>query len=78
MPKIVKRLNEEEYTIAEYIRGIYGGTLSLAEVSEWLNVSPNTAKEWLQDVHHIFIGKRKRWLVSDLARKMIESRAKYG
>lgn len=74
MPKI-QRATEQQKLFAEELRQLYGGALTLAQVGKTIGArSKDTQRAWTKDVPYVMINGRKKWLVSDVAKKICDSR----
>jgi hypothetical protein len=59
------------------LRGLYGGALTLTDVMETIGVSQvQAAKNWIASagLEAVVINGRKKWLVSDVARALDDSK----
>lgn len=74
MPKITRATESQKY-IADELRKIYGGALTLAQVKETIGAkSANTARAWVENIPYVVINGRKKWLTSDIAKKIDDAR----
>lgn len=53
------------------LRERYGGMLGLAQIQRELGTKDQRiAERWLQELPYIRVGKRKKWAIEDIARKL--------
>ncbi|MBQ3379703.1 MAG: hypothetical protein IJG50_07580 [Clostridia bacterium] len=69
------RQTREEKALVRELRELYGGAMTLADITREIGaVKPATGKKWAQDLPAVRINGRLRWRVTDVARKLYESR----
>ena len=69
------RIPEGQKNIAQELRELYGGCMTMKDVADELGVKhKNPTKKWLADISATVINGRKRWRVVDVAKKLYESR----
>lgn len=75
MPKLT-RLTDRERALADELQRTYGvSALTLVQVSKVIGVkSDNTARAWTRDLPYVMIGGRKKYMVSDVAKKIDSAR----
>lgn len=80
MPKVRtpnSRPPEARQRLTEELRKLYGGAMTLADVMEALGVKDSgTAKKWVkaEGLEAIEVNGRKKWLTSDVARALDNSK----
>lgn len=70
MPRIRKPLTQAEEMTAGEIKKSYGGTLNLQNVMSYMGISRHTAERFVADMDYILVNGRKRYMATDLARKI--------
>ncbi len=78
MPKVKKPLTQAEEMTAKEIKKSYGGTLSIQGVMGYLGMSRRATEKFLKDVDSIVVNGRKRYMATDLARKIESCRVPGG
>ena len=78
MPRIRKPLTQAEEMTAKEIRKNYGGTLNLQNVMSYMGISRHTAERFVADMDYILVNGRKRYMATDLARKIESCRVPGG
>lgn len=75
MPRTNYLAPEGARRITDELRSLYGGTLSIADISEYLGLkNRQSVKAWLQGVKGATVNGRPRYYASDVARKLYEER----
>lgn len=76
MPRVKLMRNPAEDAIADEIRRNYGGMLSVNDLMRFLNVNDRrTAQKFVSDVPYYDVNGRRKWMASDVARKVAEVRS---
>lgn len=81
MPKVKKPLTQAEEMTAKEIKKSYGGTLNLQNVMSFMGISRHTAERaerFVADMDYILVNGRKRYMATDLARKIESCRVPGG
>ena len=78
MPKVKKPLSVQGEMTAMDIKKSYGGTLSIQGVMSYLGMSRRATEKFLKDVDAIVVNGRKRYMATDLARKIESCRVPGG
>ena len=78
MPKVKKPLSVQGEMTAMEIKKSYGGTLTLQSVMRYMGVSRHTAERFVADMDYILVNGRKRYMATDLARKIESCRVPGG
>lgn len=74
MPKI-GRMTDTQRALADDLRKLYGGAMTLAQISESIGASsPHTTRKWAADIPYCLINGRKKYLVRDVAQKLGDCR----
>lgn len=76
MPRVKLMRNPAEDAIADEIRRNYGGMMSTADIARFLNVKDGrTVQKFVADIPFYDVNGRRKWMASDVARKMAEARS---
>ena len=68
MPKILNLATKE---IAEELRSRYGGMMTCQDIMREIGAKHHTAGErWVADIPYTIVNGRKKWRVSEVARKI--------
>lgn len=78
MPKVKNPLTQAEEMTAKEIKKSYGGTLNLQNVMSFMGISRHTAERFVADMDYILVNGRKRYMATDLARKIESCRVPGG
>lgn len=76
MPKIKPFLTAQEEFTAEQIKKDCGALLCIKDVMAYFHFSRSTAERYLQDVDSIEVNGKKRYMATDLARKIEKGRCR--
>lgn len=76
MPKIKVSLSPREEFTAEQIKKDYGPMLSIGDVMAYFRFSRSSAERYLSDVDSIRVNGKRRYLATDLARKIERGRVR--
>lgn len=71
MPRLRLPLRAQE--IADEMRAIYGGMLNIEDIKLELGVQDRrTAEKFVDGLPFVVVNRRKRWRVSDIARRIYD------
>lgn len=75
MPKLRKPLRAQE--IADELRAVYGGMLSVEDLKRELGAKDRrTAEKFMENASYVSVNGRKKWRVGDVAMRIYEKEEK--
>lgn len=74
MPRTNVGVPPEQKQIEQDLRSQYGGMMGTSDIARELGVGWETASAWTKDLTATKVGRRRRYYVRDVAKKLYESR----
>lgn len=73
MPRIIWNIPQRQREISEELRHLYGGMMTATDVMHELGFKHDSpTSKWLADVPAVKVNGRKRYRVSDIAKKIYD------